>query len=117
MFNLIAHKINDEYSDFLDTHFYKSLMGQSRNNDLLAQRKEQLPQIAQLLRRDSDYYAKVLTSVKVTISDVPAYMTSIVLPTWTENKGQDDIKWYQATKQSDGSYTYTFYAIHFLCQK
>lgn len=47
MFNLIAHKINDEYSDFLDTHFYKSLMGgQSRNNDLLAQRKEQLPQIA-----------------------------------------------------------------------
>lgn len=61
MFYLIAHKINDEYSDFLDTHFYKSLMGQSRNNDLLAQRKEQLPQIAQLLRRDSDYYAKVLT--------------------------------------------------------
>ncbi|SER98676.1 GBS Bsp-like repeat-containing protein [Streptococcus gallolyticus] len=50
------------------------------------------------------------TSVKVTISDVPAYMTSISLPTWTENKGQDDIKWYQATKQSDGSYTYTFYA-------
>lgn len=50
------------------------------------------------------------TSVKVTISDVPAYMTSIVLPTWTENKGQDDIKWYQATKQSDGRYTYTFYA-------
>lgn len=50
------------------------------------------------------------TSVKVTISDVPAYMTSIILPTWTENKGQDDIKWYQATKQSDGSYTYTFYA-------
>ncbi|CAI3476538.1 hypothetical protein CIRMBP1197_02304 [Enterococcus cecorum] len=62
MFNLIAYKINDEYSDFLDTHFYKSLMGgQSRNNDLMAQRKEQLPQIAQLLRRDSDYYAKVLT--------------------------------------------------------
>lgn len=50
------------------------------------------------------------TSVKVTLSDVPAYMTSISLPTWTENKGQDDIKWYQATKQSDGSYTYTFYA-------
>lgn len=61
MFNLIAHKINDEYSDFLDTHFYTSLTGQSRNNDLLAQRKEQLPQIAQLLRRDSDYYVKVLT--------------------------------------------------------
>ncbi|CAI3294927.1 hypothetical protein CIRMBP1230_01031 [Enterococcus cecorum] len=61
MFNLIAHKINDEYSDFLDTHFYTRLMGQSRNNALLAQRKEQLPQIAQLLRRDSDYYAKVLT--------------------------------------------------------
>lgn len=32
-----------------------------RKNDLLAQRKEQLQQIAQLLRRDIDYYAEVLT--------------------------------------------------------
>ncbi len=49
-------------------------------------------------------------SAKVTVRDVPVYMTSIVLPTWTENKGQDDIKWYQAAKQADGSYTYTIYA-------
>lgn len=62
------------------------------------------PSVSVSLEKVSD------TSVKVTISDVPAYMTSISLPTWTENKGQDDIKWYQATKQSDGSYTYTFYA-------
>ena len=50
------------------------------------------------------------TTYKVIVTDVPAYITSVTLPTWTENKGQDDIKWYQATKQSDGSYTYTFYA-------
>ncbi|MCY7187132.1 GBS Bsp-like repeat-containing protein [Streptococcus gallolyticus] len=62
------------------------------------------PSVSVSLEKVSD------TSVKVTISDVPAYMTSISLPTWTENKGQDDIKWYQASKQSDGSYTYTFYA-------
>ena len=32
------------------------------------------------------------------------------MPTWTSKNNQDDIKWYKATKQADGSYTYTFYA-------
>ena len=29
---------------------------------------------------------------------------------WSEENGQDDIKWYKAEKAADGSYTYTFYA-------
>ena len=50
------------------------------------------------------------TSAKVTVTNVPIYVTSISLPVWTEASGQDDIKWYSATKQADGSYSYTFYA-------
>lgn len=50
------------------------------------------------------------TSAKVTVTDVPVYIHDIQLPTWTSKNNQDDIKWYKATKQADGSYTYTFYA-------
>ena len=50
------------------------------------------------------------TSAKVTITDVPVYIHDIQLPTWTSKNNQDDIQWYKATKQADGSYTYTFYA-------
>ncbi|RCW15879.1 cell surface protein, partial [Streptococcus gallolyticus] len=50
------------------------------------------------------------TSAKVTVTDVPVYIHDVQLPTWTSKNNQDDIKWYKATKQADGSYTYTFYA-------
>ena len=50
------------------------------------------------------------TGAKVTISNVPVYMSSILLPTWTSANDQDDIKWYNADKNSDGTYSYTFYA-------
>ena len=47
-------------------------------------------------------------SVKVTVSNVPVYITGITIPVWTEANGQDDIQWYQATKQSDGTYVLNF---------
>ncbi|MDO4666629.1 MAG: GBS Bsp-like repeat-containing protein [Streptococcus sp.] len=50
------------------------------------------------------------TSVRVTVSDVPVYITEIILPTWTSANNQDDIQWYHAKKQTDGTYAYTFYA-------
>ena len=50
------------------------------------------------------------TSARVTVTDVPVYIHDIQLPIWTSKNNQDDIQWYQATKQADGSYTYTFYA-------
>ena len=50
------------------------------------------------------------TSAKVTVTDVPIYIHDIQLPIWTSKNNQDDLKWYKATKQADGSYTYTFYA-------
>ncbi len=48
-------------------------------------------------------------SFDVTISNVtaPRGLTKVYVPTWTEAGGQDDIKWYEANRQSDGSYKLT----------
>ncbi|MFI3836305.1 GBS Bsp-like repeat-containing protein [Streptococcus equinus] len=62
------------------------------------------PEVVVQIGKVTDY------SVKVTISNVPVYIHDIQLPTWTSKNNQDDIKWYHATKQADGSYVYTFYA-------
>ncbi|MGQ7355020.1 GBS Bsp-like repeat-containing protein, partial [Streptococcus suis] len=45
-----------------------------------------------------------LTSFDVVITGVPNYYTRVQIPTWTNNKNQDDIKWYEGVRQSDGSY-------------
>ena len=37
----------------------------------------------------------------------PGGIKSIVVPIWSDVGGQDDLKWYSATKQSDGSYSVT----------
>ncbi|MBU4440288.1 MAG: GBS Bsp-like repeat-containing protein, partial [Firmicutes bacterium] len=44
--------------------------------------------------------------ITVTVSGItaPNGIQSIQLPTWSDLNGQDDIKWYTASKQSDGSY-------------
>jgi hypothetical protein len=34
-------------------------------------------------------------------------IVSVQFPTWTDDKDQDDIKWYKGVKQADGSYKYT----------
>lgn len=45
----------------------------------------------------------------VVISNVhnPKGVQAVVVPTWSDKDGQDDIKWYQASKQSDGTYKLT----------
>ncbi|MCO4653679.1 N-acetylmuramoyl-L-alanine amidase [Streptococcus infantarius subsp. infantarius] len=48
------------------------------------------------------------TTYKVTASDIPAYITSIQLPTWTEKGGQNDIQLYSTTKNADGTFTRIF---------
>ncbi|MBI4855280.1 MAG: GBS Bsp-like repeat-containing protein [Acetobacterium woodii] len=47
--------------------------------------------------------------ITVTVGGItaPNGIQSIQLPTWSDVNGQDDIKWYTATKQSDGSYQTT----------
>ncbi|HEM4253668.1 TPA: GBS Bsp-like repeat-containing protein [Streptococcus suis] len=45
-------------------------------------------------------------SFEVKISDivVPKGIAKVLVPTWTESGGQDDIVWHEASRQSDGSY-------------
>ncbi|HEP1820126.1 TPA: GBS Bsp-like repeat-containing protein [Streptococcus suis] len=45
--------------------------------------------------------------VQVTNVVAPKGIDKVYLPTWTENNGQDDIKWYEAQLQTDGSYKLT----------
>ncbi|WP_161978518.1 GBS Bsp-like repeat-containing protein [Streptococcus sp. S784/96/1] len=47
------------------------------------------------------------TSFKVTVRNVPSYLSTVILPTWSAQGDQDDLKWYQAQKQADGSYSLT----------
>lgn len=60
------------------------------------------PEVRVQIEKLTDY------SAKVTVTDVPVYVHDIQLPTWTSKNGQDDMKWYHATKQEDSSYVYTF---------
>ena len=62
------------------------------------------PEVAVHIEKATDYSAKVI------VTGVPIYIHDIQLPTWASKNNQDDIKWYHATKQADGSYVYTFYA-------
>lgn len=46
-------------------------------------------------------------TIKVTGVTNPNGVKEVKLPTWTEEGNQDDLKWYVADKQPDGSYTKT----------
>ncbi|WP_193434374.1 GBS Bsp-like repeat-containing protein, partial [Streptococcus suis] len=48
-------------------------------------------------------------SFKVRITNIvaPNGISKVLVPTWTESGGQDDIKWYEASRQTDGSYILT----------
>lgn len=50
----------------------------------------------------------------VVITDVTSAsaIKVVLVPVWTDEKGQDDIKWYTATKQSNGSYKVSVQAKH-----
>lgn len=41
----------------------------------------------------------------VTISNVPSTTKTVQFPTWSKTNAQDDIVWYNGTKQADGSWT------------
>ena len=47
-----------------------------------------------------------LGTMQITVKNAGAY-EKVMIPVWSEANGQDDISWYKATKQSDGSWTYT----------
>ena len=42
-------------------------------------------------------------------SDSPSGITSVRVPVWTNFGGQDDLRWYDAIKQADGTFTVTIF--------
>lgn len=44
------------------------------------------------------------TQYRITVSEVAPYLTDVTIPVWSATKGQDDLKWYPAKKQADGTY-------------
>lgn len=44
------------------------------------------------------------TRYAVQVTNVPAYISTVQISVWSDKKGQDDIRWYQAKKQADGSH-------------
>ncbi|MGQ7499170.1 GBS Bsp-like repeat-containing protein [Streptococcus suis] len=47
------------------------------------------------------------TSLEVLISGVPNTFKAVRVPMWSDASGQDDIKWYEASRLKDGSYKAT----------
>lgn len=54
------------------------------------------------INQDKLTYDAVLTNIKA-----PNGVREVLFPTWTNDKGQDDIIWHKATKQPNGEYVYT----------
>ncbi|HFU4274041.1 TPA: N-acetylmuramoyl-L-alanine amidase, partial [Streptococcus suis] len=46
------------------------------------------------------------TGFSVALSNVPSTISSVVVPVWSANGGQDDMKVYRANRQSNGQYTF-----------
>ena len=66
---------------------------------------------------EAEYVSNVLTieqcgntEYKAVLSNVvlPEGTQSVKMPIWSGVNGQDDIKWYTAQKQNDGTYAVTF---------
>lgn len=47
------------------------------------------------------------TQYKIEIKNVPTYISTVSVPVWSEKNGQDDLKWYTATKNASGVYQVT----------
>ncbi|KYP16756.1 N-acetylmuramoyl-L-alanine amidase LytC precursor [Streptococcus parauberis] len=44
------------------------------------------------------------SSFTINVNNVPDTITSVSIPVWTDQNGQDDLKWYKASKVATGNY-------------
>ena len=57
---------------------------------------------------DKDGNRQYLTETVVDVDETkPSGISGVVIPVWSEQNGQDDLVWHNATKQDDGSYKVT----------
>ncbi|MDO4490415.1 MAG: GBS Bsp-like repeat-containing protein [Lachnospiraceae bacterium] len=61
-----------------------------------------------VLKEENRVVTEMVSTDKVRITVYDAYWkgnaVSVLMPAWSEEKGQDDIVWYRAEKQADGSF-------------
>ncbi|MFC3928465.1 GBS Bsp-like repeat-containing protein [Streptococcus caprae] len=59
------------------------------------------PSVTSVVTKVSD------TEYTVTVSNVPVYVKNVLVPTWSDVKGQDDIIWYSTTQKDSTTYSTT----------
>ena len=95
--------INRADYNFNNTHFVTDVYVEFSNGTMTP--------IKRLEHGFSKLYTKITssnsTSYTVTAYNIPSKISAIEFPTWTLSDDQDDIKWYKATDNGNGTHTYT----------
>lgn len=56
---------------------------------------------------DTDQTTNAVNKITAKI-DAPSEVTRVLFPVWSEQNGQDDLVWYEGTKEADGFWSVTF---------
>ena len=94
--NVSKHKETGIYN----IHAY---MNANRSRKFLKQTTVNIEGVTGEIETNTDVKTGIIT-VKVADLKSPSEITEVKVPVWTENKGQDDLKWYDAQKKEDGWY-------------
>ena len=94
--NVSKHKETGIYN----IHAY---MNANRSRKFLKQTTVNIEGVTGEIETNADVKTGIIT-VKVADLKSPSEITEVKVPVWTENKGQDDLKWYDAQKKEDGWY-------------
>lgn len=87
------------------THLY--YVYENGKRDGIAATKTTLPEASAVSADIKVQYTDAATGqFDVILSNIssPTALSAILVPIWSDKNGQDDIRWYEAVKQSDGTY-------------
>ena len=100
MVNLAEHNSVGRYQ----IHVYGKKNG---NQELIAHTAVNVAQLpAKKVPTVTAEVSSDFTTMQITVKNAETY-DQVYLPVWSEVNGQDDLVWYNAEKQEDGSWTYT----------
>ena len=100
MVNLAEHNSVGRYQ----IHVYGKKNG---NQELIAHTAVNVAQLpAKKVPTVTAEVSSDFTTMQITVKNAETY-DQVYLPVWSEVNGQDDLVWYNAEKQADGSWTYT----------
>ena len=100
MVNLAEHNSVGRYQ----IHVYGKKNG---NQELIAHTAVNVAQLpAEKVPTVTAEVSSDFTTMQITVKNAETY-DQVLLPVWSEVNGQDDLVWYNAEKQADGSWRYT----------